>query len=135
MSSIEILENKISYIKEHLHRVQSLRTHTIEDIAHDHTIQSAVERELYLITQATIDLAEAFIAFKKYRKPTTMREAFDILAEEKVIDIDLAHQFYKIVGFRNALAHAYEDLKLEVLYDVLMHRLQDIERFLEHITF
>ena len=37
----------------------------------------------------------------------------------------------KLVGFRNVLAHEYEELNYEILYDVLKIRLQDIKEFLK----
>jgi uncharacterized protein YutE (UPF0331/DUF86 family) len=37
----------------------------------------------------------------------------------------------KLVGFRNVLAHEYEELNYEILYDVLKNKLRDIEEFIE----
>ena len=107
--------------------------YSLQEIEQDKKLRGAIERELYVISQAVIDLAEALIAYKKFRKPTTMREAIDILGEEKVLPIPFIAEFDGIVGFRNALAHDYEDLKLEVVYDVLQHKLAQIEMFLQYI--
>ena len=62
-----------------------------------------------------------------------MREAFDILAEQHILPPEFVSRFVKIVGFRNAPAHDYEDLKIDVLYDVLMNKLPEVEDFLQHI--
>jgi len=73
------------------------------------------------------------VAFKNFRKPTTMREAFDILKEENILTSEFVQSFGNIVGFRNAVAHNYENLRLEVIYDVLHNKLKEVEVFLKHI--
>lgn len=133
MSSLQVIENKISYILKHLAVAKDYQRHSLQEIEKDAKLRGAIERELYVISQAVIDLAEALIAYKKFRKPTTMREAIDILGEEKLLPVSFIAEFDGIVGFRNALAHDYEDLKLEVVYDVLQHKLQQVETFLQYI--
>ena len=130
MSTIEVIENKISYIKKHLIAVRSYHVLAMSDLEKDPMLHGAVERELYVLAQAVIDLAEAMVAYKNLRKPTTMREAFDILREANVLPKEFVEQFIGIVGFRNALAHDYEELKLDVIYDILQNKLSQIEEFL-----
>ena len=38
----------------------------------------------------------------------------------------------KLVALLNVLAHEYEEINYEVLYDVLRNRLQDITEFVEN---
>ena len=102
-----------------------------EELASDPTIRGAVERYLYLVAQAAIDLAEALIAFKNLRKPTTLGESFDILEEADIIPSSLKENLVKMVGFRNFLAHDYEKIDYEIVVNVLHNRLGDIERFIE----
>ena len=89
---------------------------------------------MYLAAQAAIDLAEAVISFKKFRKPTTLRESFDILQEEKIITINLAEKMGRMAGFRNIIAHDYVDIDYDKVYDILQNRLIDIEEFLEVVN-
>lgn len=56
------------------------------------------------VIQSTIDLAEAIIAYKNFRKPATMTEAFYILNEEGFISDRLAGKLAMMVGFRNVIA-------------------------------
>ena len=133
MSTIEVIENKISYIQKHLIAVRSYRVSTISDLEKDPMLHGAVERELYVLAQAVIDLAEAVVAFKNLRKPTTMREAFDILQEAAILPKEFVEKFIGIVGFRNALAHNYEELRLEVVFDVLQNKLLEMDEFVAYI--
>jgi len=90
----------------------------------------AIERYSYLAVQATIDLAEAFISYKNFRKPASMADSFYILQENKIINQNLAEQMIKMVGFRNILAHDYEELDFKILYSVLHEKISEIKKFI-----
>ncbi|HLE25016.1 MAG TPA: DUF86 domain-containing protein [Thermodesulfobacteriota bacterium] len=131
MTNLSVAENKISSIKRYLSILKSYQGYSQKEIGRDVTLRGAIERYLYLVCQAVIDLAEVIISISKFRKPVTLSESFVILAEEKVIADELKDKMVKLVGFRNVLAHEYEELNYEILYDVLKIRLQDIKEFLK----
>jgi uncharacterized protein YutE (UPF0331/DUF86 family) len=133
MSSIKVIENKISSAKKYLKILQRYGGYKKEDIEGNIDIRGAVERYLYLAIQTTIDLAEAVIAYKGLRKPTTMSEAFDILNEERIISAKLTNELVKMVGFRNIITHDYEKIDYEVVCTVLQKGRRDIESFLKRI--
>ena len=64
-------------------------------------IRGALERCLYLSIRATVDLAEAIISYKNFRKPATMGESFRILNEEKIIPTELTAKMANMVGLKN----------------------------------
>jgi len=68
-----------------------------KEIKNNIDIRGAVERYLYLSAQATIDLAEALIAYKNFREPTSMAENFYILNEENFIDMELSEKMTNMV--------------------------------------
>ena len=105
-----------------------------EEVENNIDIRGAVERYLYLVVQSTIDLAESIIAYKKLRKPTTMAESFHILYETEMIPLELMQKLVQMTGFRNAIAHAYEDLDYGIVIDVLHNGKKDIAEFLNVIA-
>ena len=129
MSSIDVLENKISAIKKYLKILQGYKKFKAEKIKQDVYIRGGLERYLYLVSQSAIDLAEGVIAYQKLRKPSTMAECFDILYENKIISKTMVDKMTKMTGFRNIVAHDYEDIDYDIVYNVLMYKLIDIERF------
>jgi len=134
MANLSKIENKISVVKKYLKILEKYKKYRKQDIEENLDIRGAVERYLYLVVQATIDLAEAVISLKDFRKPTTFAESFVILEEEKIIDKKLAEQLVKMVGFRNILAYDYTEIDYEIVYEVLHKRLRDIEEFLKRIS-
>jgi len=134
MSSRDVIENKISFIERGMTEARkSYHARSLDDFRADRILRGSLERDLYVIVQATIDLAEAIVAYKRFRKPTTMRDAFDILAENDIVPSEFIASFHKIVGFRNILAHGYEAVRVEVLEDVLRNKLTEIEKFLGYV--
>ncbi len=95
----------------------------------DDMMRGAVEQYLYLAAQSTIDLANAFIAFRGFRKPSSMGESFTILREAGVLPSPQAEELVRMTGFRNALAYNYEGLDYEIVHSVLRERLEDFEDF------
>jgi len=135
MTSIDVIENKISAIRKYLSILDRYKGLSRVDIENNIDIRGAVERYLYLVTQSTIDLAESIIAHKKLRKPTTMAESFHILHEAGVISGELKHKLVQMTGFRNVIAHAYEDLDYDIVFDILHNVKEDINAFLETLEY
>jgi len=129
MTNISIVENKISSIKKYLKILENYKNYSQKEIIDDINLRGAVERYLYLACQSAIDLAESVISYKDLRKPATTKEAFSILEEEKIINKNLSENLMNMVGFRNIVAHDYEKINYDILYDVLKNKLEDIEEF------
>jgi len=135
MTSIDVIENKISAVRKYLSILDRYERFARTEIENDIDIRGAVERYLYLVTQSTIDLAESIIAYKKLRKPTTMAESFHILHEAGVISDELKQKLVQMTGFRNVITHAYEDLDYDIVFDILHNGKKDISDFLETLEY
>ncbi len=133
MTDQKVIENKISSIKKYLKIVEQYKKYSQKEIESDLTLRGAAERYLYLVAQATIDLAEAVVSYKGFRKPSTFGETFHILNEENIISGDLTKKMVKMTGFRNIVAHDYEDLDYNVVYEILNTGTKDVKDFLEAI--
>jgi len=134
MSSLQVIENKKSAVLKCLGILERYKKYSRQEIESDVDIRGALERYLYLAIQATIDLAEAIVAYKGLRKPATMSESFYILSEEGVVAADLARELAKMVGFRNVIAQDYQDLDYGIVLDVLHNRLKYIKNFLNEVA-
>jgi uncharacterized protein YutE (UPF0331/DUF86 family) len=133
MTNFSIIENKISSIKKYLAILKRYKKYSKEELMKNIDLRGAVERYLYLVSQSAIDLAGAVISFREFRKPTTASENFYILEEEKIITRGLSENLIKMVGFRNIIAHDYEKVDYDILYDILINKLKDIENFVRLI--
>lgn len=133
MTNQAVIENKISAVKKYLGIVEGYEKYSRREIETNLDIRGAVERYLYLAVQATIDLADAVVAYKHFRKPTSMSETFDILHEEKIIPKELTEKMVKMTGFRNIVAHDYEKINYDIVYVVMRDGMEDIKDFVKNI--
>ncbi len=134
MTNLKTIENKVSSVKKYIKIAERYKKYSQEEIENNVDTRGMVERYLYLAAQAAIDLAEAVIANKKFRKPTTMTEAFYILEEENIIPPELTKKLVNMVGFRNIISHDYEKIDYDIVYDILHNGLSDIAEFLKIIS-
>ncbi len=63
-------------------------------------------------TQIVIDLAVSACIHRKLGAPATYADAFRRLATAGYLDEDLADRLARAAGFRNVVAHAYEQLDM-----------------------
>ena len=133
MNAAHVLENKISTVRKYLLGLNAFQTYSKEEILSDDMKLRALERQLYLLTQSTIDLAEAVLSKKRLRKPLTYKENFEVLSEAGLISKVLLEKMINMAGFRNILAHQYVALDNDKLYDVLVTSSKDIGLFLNEL--
>ena len=133
MTSLNVIENKMALIQKYLKILEGYKSKSKAEIENDVTLKGAVERYLYLVSQASLDLAEAVIAFKKFRKPPFYSASFEVLEEEKMIDSLLAKKLTRMAGFRNILAHDYAALDFDIVYTILQKGLRDINEFVKQV--
>lgn len=133
MSTIQVIENKLSGIQKYLSILERYKQYSRQEIEDNVDIRGALERYLYLAVQSVIDCAESVIAYKKFRKPTTLSDTLYILEEEGVLSTEEMQALVPMTGFRNIIAHGYEHIDYDVVYGVLHNKLADIEHFTEKI--
>jgi len=95
---------------------------------------AACERFAYLICQSAIEAAEMLCKLLDLPRPDTMAESFEQLRIAGVIDDHLCASLVSMVGFRNALSHAYDKFNHVVLEDVINNKLEDFNRFIAAVS-
>lgn len=130
MTDQAVIEHRISEVQRLLHELRAFGPITTTELLNDSKLRGAVQWHLFSITQLTIEIGDTIIAWKRFRKPGSYRETFDILAEQAVVDRELAMNLVKMTGLRNVLAHMYRRIDLGIVANAVMHRLGDIDEFL-----
>ena len=88
-----------------------------------------MEHTLQLAIQACLDAASHLVSSERLGEPKTNRAMFGLLAQAGWMDAALAETMFRIVGFRNILVHGYASVDLDVVRDVVAHRLDDLLMF------
>ena len=124
------LESKKEQLKKYLALAKVYSRLSLKELTANNDKRLAAERALFLVAQASIDLAEAYGRLKSFRRPSSMHEAIAILREHGTIDEKLEERLLKMVGFRNVLTHGYSKIDYEKVMHVLKHGLNDVAQFL-----
>jgi uncharacterized protein YutE (UPF0331/DUF86 family) len=107
---------------------------TFEELIDNHVLLSAVERNLHVAIECVLDIGNHIIAEKGFETPETNEDIIRILGDEGVITPEFADRIKGMAGFRNILVHEYAGIDYRLLYNYLLHCLDDLREFAYHIS-
>jgi uncharacterized protein YutE (UPF0331/DUF86 family) len=95
----------------------------------DLDLQDIVSLNLSRAVQISVDIGAHLIAGMEVPPPDTMGQTFDLLAQEGVLNSELASSLKKAVGFRNIAVHNYENINWEIVHSIVKYHLADFSAF------
>ena len=126
----DIVLGKKERIDECVRRIRTYMADSSERVFFDDSLRlDAVEFNILRIIELCIDLANHVVRVRKLGIPKESRASFTMLAREGLIPKELSKLLEGMVGFRNVLIHEYRELDIEVMKDVIEHRLDDLVAF------
>lgn len=126
----QVLAEKAAAVERHLSRVQASLPAKSSQLKPSTDAADVVILHLWQAVQIVIDLALTACVTSNLGTPGTYAEAFRRLAEGGVLKKDLADRLVLAVGFRNAIAHNYEDLDMSRVYEAAAKGPADLRAFL-----
>ena len=131
MTDRELIVKKLAVVET---AVQQLRTIARPEIlADDIREQRFVEHTLQIAIQAALDAASHIVSDRRLGEPASNREMFDLLCRDGWIDDNLRRALSALAGFRNILVHGYAEVDVEIVRDVVEHRLDDLLHYVESL--
>jgi uncharacterized protein YutE (UPF0331/DUF86 family) len=118
-------------VDRHLRRVAEKLPQNSEDLTPGSDASDAVFLHLWLAVQLVIDLATAICVNSGLGAPDTYRDAFERLARAGKLDADLADRVARAAGFRNLVAHAYENIDVDRVHATAVNGPRDLRAFLK----
>jgi uncharacterized protein YutE (UPF0331/DUF86 family) len=131
MTDAQLVEKKLAVIEtcvaelRRLGRPALIATDVREERFAEHTLQMAI--------QAALDVASHIVSDRRLGEPRNNRELFALLERDGWVARDLAGTLSAMAGFRNVLVHGYDTVNLDVVRDVLEHRLDDLLAFVQAV--
>jgi len=129
MVSQTVIRRKISRIEEHLRRIRTIPLKPVEAFKKDTISQDVFLFNITQAIQSCIDIATHIISDEEWGMPGTQSETFEILAAKGVVSNELIQKLIAMSGFRNRIIHEYENLNIDIVYEVWRKGLPDIEKF------
>lgn len=122
----EDVQNKLDIIPENLEKLEIFRAMDFEKFNSDfRNIDSALHR-LQTSIQALVDIGGYIIASLGLRVPATSGEVIDILVQHGLLRQDQRDRYISMIQFRNRIVHFYNEIDLNILYQILQEELVDI---------
>lgn len=113
------IERRLDELSERLQRLEPLKNKELNEFLQDAYLRDIVERNLEIIAQCCIDIANRIIVLEDALKPQDYYESILRLGELDVLPMDFAQGLAPIAGFRNILAHKYLIIDWNEVYNNL----------------
>ena len=130
----DVLLNKAATIERCLIRIQEEYENHKDELESNFTRQDSIILNLQRACEASIDGAMHLVRQNKFGIPQQSRDAFIMLAENNLIDLQLSKNMQSMVGFRNIAIHNYQKLSLPILRSILESHLVDFRSFAMYLT-
>jgi uncharacterized protein YutE (UPF0331/DUF86 family) len=120
-------------LEEALDDWQRYQRYSLQDMKKDRDKRNMVLHAMLVSIQSAIDISSHLISQNDLKRPSTYREAFDLLGQAGMIPEELAGELSDLAGFRNVLVHIYWDLNLEEIYGILQNDLKTLRLFRDEV--
>ena len=124
----DILINKNQTVKRCLKRINEEYQGDPKNLK-NYTKQDSIILNIQRLSEAAIDIAMHIVAEKELGVPQNSREAFEFLAENKLIEEELAEKLKAMVGFRNIAVHEYQKLNLKIVEAIIEKEIEQVKIF------
>lgn len=128
-----MIQARLKRLDEYHRSLTRFRRLSLDEYLGNDDIQAIVERKLQLSIQACVDIANYIIARGRLRIPDEEGNIFLVLAQEGIIDDELARRMKGMVNFRNILVHEYLEIDGEIIHQNLTQNLEDFSQFAQAI--
>lgn len=97
----------------------------------NHTRQDAAILNIQRACEAALDMGQHLIRRQALGIPQSARDVFNLLAQGGWIDVSLADNLKRMVGFRNIAVHDYQALQIPIVVAIIEKHLQEFLQYSE----
>jgi uncharacterized protein YutE (UPF0331/DUF86 family) len=130
----EVIEQKLESLRRCLRRIETKCPADAPTLAADLDLQDIISLNLSRAVQISVDIGAHLIAGMEVAPPDTMGQTFDLLAQEGVLNNELASSLKKAVGFRNIAVHNYESINWGMVHSIVKYHLADFSEFAKAVA-
>ncbi|MCP8970107.1 type VII toxin-antitoxin system HepT family RNase toxin [Ectobacillus ponti] len=128
----DVILNKMATIERCIKRIHEEYAGNPANLE-NYTKQDSIILNIQRACEASIDIAMHIVSLQKLGIPQTSRDAFEFLANHRIIPADVSFKMKAMIGFRNIVVHDYQSINLEIVQKIIENHLGDYTSFLDHI--
>jgi len=126
--------DKIGEIENYLNELELIIPEGLDEYLDNLEKRLASERAFEKIIEAINDLAILFLKQKRFELPSEDVKAFEIISDKNIIPKELAFNLNQAMGMRNFLAHQYDKVNDELVFNAIHDKLfNDARQFIKSI--
>ncbi len=129
-----VIEKHLTALLLDLKNLEKYKNTTKKDIIGNTDLLWILERGIYLSLQNIFDSLSHIISASLNKKWESYADISNVLFDEGLIDESRRDLLINMAGFRNRLSHDYLGLDLDIIVDILEHRLEDFYFFAKLIS-
>jgi uncharacterized protein YutE (UPF0331/DUF86 family) len=130
----QVIDQKLESLRRCLLRIQEKFPADALELQNNFDLQDIIALNLSRAVQLTVDIGAHIISTMNMPAPETMGQTFEILAQQKVLSVNVADQLKKSVGFRNIAVHNYEAINWQIVHSIVREHLQDFTEFAKAVA-
>lgn len=125
----DVLINKAATIERCVRRAREEYDINPESFLTNYSRQDAAILNIQRACEATLDMGQYIIRREKLGVPQSARDVFTLLTQAGWIELDLADQMKRMVGFRNIAVHDYQTLQIPITINIIEKHLDEFLEF------
>ncbi len=123
-----VIRRRLQKLSEYLEILRTTQQHSRSEFVEDPYLYGSAERFLQLSIESINDMASHVVVDENLGTVERAQDLPNIFESEGLIGEEMREQWTDMVGFRNALVHDYLDIDRDIVYEVIQHRLDEIEQ-------
>jgi uncharacterized protein YutE (UPF0331/DUF86 family) len=129
-----ILAKKLAAIRDAVARIREVLPGSAEDFLANRTAREIVVLNLFIALQEAISLAMHWLADEGWDVPRSYGDAFTVLADRHILELDLANRLRAASGLRNLIAHQYGAIDANRIFDLASNDIEDLLSFCQQLA-
>lgn len=125
----DVLLNKAATIERCVMRAREEYAADPDTFAQNHSRQDAAILNIQRACEAALDMGQHLIRREKLGIPQSARDVFNLLAKGGWIEVALAENLKRMVGFRNIAVHDYQALQLPITVAIIDKHLDEFLQY------
>ena len=129
----QIIGKLLNSLREELGKLDAMEF-TYEELINEVDIQDIVDRRLQIAIESCIDTATHLASGLNLPGQNTSADVFRLLAQEKIINENLAEKMTKACGLRNILVHQYLKIDYKIIHQSSHEGLDGLREFAKTVV-
>lgn len=123
----EIFSRRLEALRAYSTKLRGFLDVPEDEFVREPALHDLAERYLHLVVEASLDLANHWIAERALPTPDANRDTFTVLEQAGELPADLAERLRGWAGFRNILVHEYLEIDHAIAFRAIRDELGDLD--------